>query len=104
MSEVFKALADPTRRKVLQLLQRGPMGAGELADHFQVTKPTMSAHFAVLVHADLIEAERQGRSIIYRLKMSVLEEALLGFAEAFGLRVTSRERAFAPARARGRKP
>lgn len=104
MSEVFKALADPTRRKVLQLLQRGPMGAGDLADHFEVTKPTMSAHFAVLVHADLIEAEKQGRSITYRLKMSVLEEALLGFTQAFGLRVTYRERAFAPARARGRKP
>ena len=103
MSKVFKALADPTRRRVLQLLQRGPMGAGELAEHFDVTKPTMSAHFAVLAQANLIQAEKQGRSITYRLKMSVLEEALLGFAEAFGLQVTSREREMAPARARARK-
>ncbi|HEY8023845.1 MAG TPA: autorepressor SdpR family transcription factor [Burkholderiaceae bacterium] len=87
MSSIFKALADPTRRKVLQLLRQGPIGAGELADHFDVTKPTMSAHFAVLVEAGLIGAEKTGRSVIYRLKMSVLEEALLGFAQAFGLQV-----------------
>jgi DNA-binding transcriptional ArsR family regulator len=93
MSQVFKALADPTRRKVLQLLQKGPMGAGELADHFDVTKPTMSAHFAILLGANLIQAEKQGRSITYRLRMSVLEEALLGFAQAFGLQVTSTDKA-----------
>jgi len=92
MSQVFKALADPTRRRVLQLLQKGPMGAGELAEHFDVTKPTMSAHFAVLVSANLIQAEKQGRSITYRLKMSVLEEALLGFAQAFGLELSPAER------------
>jgi DNA-binding transcriptional ArsR family regulator len=88
MSEIFKALSDPTRRRVLQLLQGGPMGAGELADCFEVSKPTMSAHFAVLVAAGLIEAEKQGRSVTYRLRMSVLEEALLGFAQVFGLQVS----------------
>jgi DNA-binding transcriptional ArsR family regulator len=82
---VFKALADPTRRKVLQLLQRGPMTAGELSDHFDVSKPTMSAHFAVLTGAGLVQADKQGRSITYRLRMSVLEEALLGFAQTFGI-------------------
>lgn len=87
MSSVFKALADPTRRKVLQILQKGPMGAGELADAFDVSKPTMSAHFGVLVTAGLIEADKQGRSITYRLKLSVLEEALLGFAQTFGIQV-----------------
>ena len=93
MNLVFKALADPTRRKVLQILQRGPMGAGELASHFDVSKPTMSAHFAVLVTAGLIEADKQGRSITYRLKLSVLEEALLGFAQAFGIQVGHEEEA-----------
>lgn len=93
MSSVFKAISDPTRRKVLQLLQRGPMTAGELADHFDVAKPTMSAHFAVLVNADLIAAEKHGRSITYRLRMSVLEEALLGFVDAFGLEVTRKKSA-----------
>lgn len=87
MSTVFKALADPTRRKVLQLLRQGPMGAGELAACFAVSKPTMSAHFTVLLAAGLIEADKQGRTIVYRLCLSVLEEALLGFAQTFGLQV-----------------
>ena len=89
MTSVFKALADPTRRRVLQLLRKGPMSAGDLAEHFDVTKPTMSAHFTVLVSADLIEAEKHGRSITYRLKMSVLEEALLEFSKAFGIRMSA---------------
>ncbi len=85
MNRVFKALSDPTRREVLRLLRKSPMTAGELSDHFPVSKPTMSAHFAVLREADLVEAERNGRTITYRIKMSVLEDALLGFAQLFGL-------------------
>ena len=85
MSQVFKALSDPTRRRVLQLLQRGPMSAGELSDHFDVSKPTMSAHFAVLKEADLVHAEKAGKSVIYHLKLSVLEEALVGFVNSFEL-------------------
>ncbi len=84
MNKVFKALADPTRRRVLELLRERPMVAGELSGHFPVSKPTMSAHFAVLREADLVEAERHGKTISYRLKMSVLEDALLGFAQVFG--------------------
>lgn len=87
MSSIFKALSDPTRRKVLQLLQQGPLGAGELAAMFDVSKPTMSAHFTVLQAAGLIEAEKQGRTITYHLKLSVLEDALLAFAQTFGLQV-----------------
>ena len=71
MNKVFKALSDPTRRRVLQLLRERPMSAGELADHFVVSKPTMSAHFAVLQEAGLVEAEKTGRTIVYRLVMSV---------------------------------
>ena len=84
MSQVFKALSDPTRRRVLELLRQGPMSAGELADHFDVSKPTMSAHFAVLREAGLIASEKQGKSVVYELQMSVLEDALLTFARAFG--------------------
>jgi len=84
MSQVFRALSDPTRRRVLQLLQNGPMSAGELSAHFDVSKPTMSAHFAVLKEADLVHAEKAGKSVIYHLKLSVLEEALLGFVQSFG--------------------
>lgn len=85
MSGVFKALADPTRRSVLALLRERPMSAGELAARFDVSKPTMSAHFTVLREAGLIDASRHGKSIIYRLKMSVLEEALMGLAQTVGL-------------------
>ena len=85
MSNVFKAIADPTRRHVLALLRERPMSAGELADHFDHSKPTMSAHFTILREAGLIDATRHGKSIHYRLRMSVLEEALLGLAGAVGL-------------------
>ena len=84
MNKVFKALSDPTRRRVLQLLRKRPMTAGELSEQFAVSKPTMSAHFAVLKEADLIDAEKTGTTITYRLKMSVLEDALLSFTQAFG--------------------
>src|SRR5262249_28723581 len=86
MNRVFKALSDPTRRRVLELLRGGPLSAGELSDHFDVSKPTMSAHFAVLVEADLIAAEKSGRTILYQLKLSVLEDGLLSFAQTVGLR------------------
>ena len=85
MNTVFKALADPTRRKVLELLRQRPMTAGELSDEFTVSKPTMSAHFAVLREAGLIDASKLGATITYRLKLSVLEDALLGFAQVFGI-------------------
>lgn len=87
MNKVFKALSDPTRRRVLQLLRERPMSAGELAEHFEVSKPTMSAHFAVLREAGLVEPVKKGRVITYHLMMSVLEEAMLGFAQVFGLEV-----------------
>lgn len=83
MSKVFKALSDPTRRRVLQLLREGPMSAGALSEHFDVSKPTMSAHFAVLREADLVHAEKSGKTVTYHLKLSVLEEALLGFIHSF---------------------
>jgi len=92
MSHVFKALSDPTRRRVLQLLRSGPLSAGELSDHFEVSKPTMSAHFAVLQEADLIAAEKRGRTILYRFKLSVLEDALLAFAQTVGLGSPARGR------------
>lgn len=85
MTHVFKALSDPTRRQVLQLLRQGPLSAGELSGHFDVSKPTMSAHFAVLKEADLIHAEKSGKSIVYHLKLSVLEDALLGFVHSLGV-------------------
>lgn len=85
MNLVFKALADPTRRRVLQLLRERPMTAGEIADHFPVAKATLSGHFAVLKEAELIAADKQGATITYQLRLSVLEDALLAFADSFGI-------------------
>jgi DNA-binding transcriptional ArsR family regulator len=85
MNSVFKALSDPTRRHVLELLRKRPMTAGDLAEHFPVSKPTMSAHFAVLREANLVEAEKSGKTVTYSLNLSVLEDALLGFAGLFGI-------------------
>ena len=85
MDKVFKALSDPTRRAILQLLKARAMTAGELAECFDLAKPTLSGHFAVLREADLVSSERSGTTITYRLNVSTLEEALLGFADAFGL-------------------
>ena len=96
MSTVFKALSDPTRRRVLHLLRQGPKSAGELADHFPVSKPTMSAHFAVLREAGLVQSDKHGKTIIYRLRMSVLEEALMEFTQLLGLNLTQRAETAAP--------
>jgi DNA-binding transcriptional ArsR family regulator len=76
MNEAFKALADPTRRQILQLLRRGEMTAGELAEHFDMAKPSMSHHFAVLKQADLIESRREGQQIYYSLNTTVAEDLL----------------------------
>jgi DNA-binding transcriptional ArsR family regulator len=86
MSEVYKALADPTRRRIIELLRRKEMSAGELAEHFELSKPTLSGHFNVLRSAGLVETERNGTSIIYRLNITVLEEALMALFNAFGLK------------------
>ena len=86
MSDVFDALAHPVRRKILRLLRKRPMSAGEIADKFDLAKPTLSGHFSVLKSADLVSAERQGTSIIYRLNMSVLEEAMAALMDIAGTR------------------
>ena len=89
MNLVFKALADPTRRRILQLLRERPMTAGQIAEHFDIAKPTLSAHFAVLREADLVFSEKVGTTVTYSLKVSVLEDALLSFAETVGVGIRS---------------
>ncbi|MBN9306368.1 MULTISPECIES: metalloregulator ArsR/SmtB family transcription factor [unclassified Devosia] len=78
INAVFEALAHPVRRQVLALLRQRPMSAGELAGHFPLSKPTLSAHFAKLRDAGLVVVERQGTTLVYHLNMSILEEALSG--------------------------
>ena len=79
MNVVFEALSHPTRRTILEMLKGGSRTAGEIAEAFDVSKPTMSGHFAKLKEAGLIQADQRGTTIIYSINMSVLEEALLGF-------------------------
>ena len=79
INAVFEALSHPVRRRILALLRRGPMSAGALATNFDLSKPTLSVHFAKLKDAELVSVERQGTSLIYHLNMSILEEALASF-------------------------
>ena len=75
-NNAFKAIADPTRREILRMLRKEQMTAGELAERFDMTKPTMSHHFAVLKAADLISSRREGQTIWYALNTTVMEDVL----------------------------
>ncbi|MGD1106823.1 MAG: autorepressor SdpR family transcription factor [Terracidiphilus sp.] len=75
-NEAFRALADPTRREILALLRQGEMTAGALAEKFDMTKPSMSHHFAVLKEADLITSRREGQQIWYGLNTTVVEDLM----------------------------
>ncbi len=75
-NDTFKAIADPGRREILRLLRKGEMTAGDLAGRFDMTKPTMSHHFAVLKDADLITSRRDGQTIWYSLNTTVLEDVI----------------------------
>jgi len=88
---VFEALSHPVRRRILALLKGGGKSAGEIAGAFSLAKPTLSGHFAKLRAADLIGAERQGTTIIYRLNMSVLEETVFSFMSLVGERNETQE-------------
>lgn len=83
MNDVFKALADPSRRRILQILRGGERSAGELAELLPISKSTLSGHFAVLKAADLVQTERRGTTIIYRLNATVFQEVLEGLLEFF---------------------
>ena len=74
-NSLFKALGHPDRRKLLSLLRSGPRQAGELAQEFEASWPTISRHLSVLKEADLVTAERQGNVILYRINTTVLEDA-----------------------------
>ena len=82
---VFHAIADPSRRRILKLLQEGSRTAGELAGSFEMTKGSLSHHFNVLKSADLVRCERRGQNLVYSLNTSVLEDAAAMLADLFGV-------------------
>ena len=84
LQQTLKALSDPTRREILNLLKSGKRSAGEITEHFDITAAAISRHLSVLKEADLIEDTREGKFIFYELNTSVLEEILLWVTDLKG--------------------
>ena len=84
LQQTLKALADPTRREILNLLKNGKLPAGEIAEHFDITPAAISRHLSVLKEADLISDTREGKFIFYELNATVLEEILLWISDLKG--------------------
>lgn len=84
MNDTFKALSDPTRRKIIQLLKDRDMTAGEIADQFSISKPSISHHLNILKQAKLLQDERQGQNIVYSLNITVMQEAMGWFLGMIG--------------------
>ncbi len=84
LQDTLRALADPTRREILNLLKNGRLSAGEITQHFSVSAPSISRHLSVLKEADLIRDQREGKYIYYQLNASVLEEILLWITDLKG--------------------
>ena len=84
LQQTLKALADPTRREILNLLKQGKKSAGEISDRFDITAAAISRHLSVLKDADLIEDTRDGKYIFYELNASVLEEIMLWISDLKG--------------------
>lgn len=84
LKQTLKALSDPIRREILNLLKKGRMPAGEITAHFSVSAPAISRHLSVLKEADLIRDTREGKFIFYEINTSVLEETMLWLADLKG--------------------
>ena len=79
MGDGYKALADPTRRRILELLAQNELTAGEIAAQFDMTKPSVSHHLAILKSAGLVQDERRGQNIVYNVNMTVFQELMKWF-------------------------
>ena len=84
MQSTIKALSDPIRREILQLLKSGRLSAGDISNEFSVSAPAISKHLAILKDADLIRDSREGKYIFYELNTSVLEEVMLWLSSLKG--------------------
>ncbi|MEF9952893.1 MAG: autorepressor SdpR family transcription factor [Clostridium sp.] len=83
MGKAFKALSDKTRREILKLLNTKDMSAGEIANHFNISKPSISKHLDILRDAELVSSEKKGQFIIYSVNISVIQEVLGNFLNIF---------------------
>lgn len=81
MNKVFKALSDPTRRKILEYLKDKDMSAGEISDKFNMSKPSISHHLSILKNAELVLWEKEGQNIIYSLNTTVVQEVMKWFLD-----------------------
>lgn len=91
--EFFQAMANGNRREMIRLLKRRDMTAGEIAGHFNISKPSISRHLDTLKNAGLVTAERQGNQIWYSLNMTVLQEMAVEFLELMGTKEEERHEA-----------
>jgi len=78
---VFKALADSKRRKIITLLRKGDLNAGQIASHFQISKPSISEHLKVLKHANIIYSRKRGQYVVYHLNTTVIQDIIHFFME-----------------------
>ncbi len=83
LNRTIQALADPTRRKILELLKKKDLAAGEIGRHFNISLPSLSHHLNILKNAELVTSHRQGQEIIYSLNLSVFEEAAKSLIKFF---------------------
>jgi DNA-binding transcriptional ArsR family regulator len=100
MDEIFKALASTVRRRILALLQQGPLSVGEIGQRFDMTLPSLSKHLAVLKHAGLVHERKQGQFVIYSLATEHLANSIYGFLSPFCPDAREIHRKRAPAQSR----
>lgn len=91
LNKVFQALSDATRREMLVMLRKGSMSAGEIADKFEISKPSITFHLKILKEAELVYSRKQGQYVIYTLQASVFEEAMMLFMNMLKLEGESDE-------------
>ena len=87
VGSVFKAISDPTRREILKLLNEKDLSAGEIAEHFDISKPALTKHLNILREAELVSSEKQANLVIYSINVTVLQQAVSGFMSNFGKKV-----------------
>ncbi|MCR5075377.1 MAG: autorepressor SdpR family transcription factor [Ruminococcus sp.] len=92
MKDVWNAMADPTRRQILTMLQNGDMTAGEISEKFDISAATISHHLKILREAGLVTSEKEKQTITYKLNITVFQDFLKGIADVFGMKGENHEK------------